>query len=129
MLFHTFHFQEGRRAFGGSAFIEMQFCKMKPGANIKRIVATGNIINWQDDSLYIADMERFREVYGNIFACGIYNNLQTGPVDLFGINYYKPDLIESIITKVLENKPTDYEVLIAWLNKAKQYNGFYILGI
>jgi len=129
MLFHTFRSQEERRAFGGSAYIEMQFCKMKPGTSVKRIVATRSINNWQSDSLYIVDTETFGRDYRSIFACGIYNNLKTGPMDLTGINYYKPDLIDAIIMKVLENKPTDYEILIAWLNKAKKYNGFYILGI
>ena len=28
MLFHTFKSQEERRKFGGSAFIEIQFCNM-----------------------------------------------------------------------------------------------------
>lgn len=129
MLFHTFHSQEERRVFGGSAFIEIQFCKMKPGTKIQKIVALRSINNWQDDSLYFADVETFCRDYSNIFNRGIYNNLKTGPVDLTGINYYKPDLIDAIIMKVLENKPTDYEILIAWLNKAKKYNGFYILGI
>lgn len=128
-LFHTSHSQEDGKAFGGSALIELSFCKLKPWTSIKKIVAVRSITFWQDDSLYFADVETFCRDYSNIFDCGIYNNLKTGPVDLTGINYYKPDLIDAIIMKVLENKPTDYEILIAWLNKAKKYNGFYILGI
>jgi len=129
MIFHTFNSSEQRRDFGGSAFIEMQFCKLPSKAAIDQIVAVSSITNWQDDSLYIHDIEKFEEDYGNIFDCGIYNNLKNGIVDLYGINYYKPDMIKTIVTKILEDKPTDYEILLEWLSKAKSCNGFYILGI
>ena len=47
MLFLTFHSQEERREYGGSAFIEMQFCKLPAGTGIKDIVAVGNINDWE----------------------------------------------------------------------------------
>lgn len=31
--------------------------------------------------------------------------------------------------KLQKEKPADYEALIEWLTKSKEYNGFYILGI
>lgn len=131
MLFHTFHSQEERRSFGGSAFIEIQFCKVKPETKIKKLVDIRSINNWQTDSIYVYadDIEVFDKEYSNIFNCGIYNNLKSGLVDLFGINYYSSDMIEIIIAKILNNKPTDYEILVEWLNIARLFNGFYILGI
>lgn len=46
MLFHTFNSQEDRRKYGGSAFIEMQFCVLPAGTGIKNIVAVDKIQNW-----------------------------------------------------------------------------------
>ena len=129
MLFHVFSSQEERRTFGGSAFIEVQFCKMPYKTKTKKIVAVNSIKNWQNDSLYINDEDTFYQEYSNIFTCGIYSNLKSGIVDIFGINYYEPSLVDSIITKLHKNKPIDYMILVEWLTKAKEYNGFYILGI
>lgn len=129
MLFHVFGSQEERRNFGGSAFIEIQFCKMPDKTETKKLVAVSSIENWQNDSLYISDEDIFYQEYSNIFTCGIYNNLKTGKVDIFGINYYAPSLIDSLIAKLLKDKPLDYITLVEWLTKAKEYNGFYILGV
>ena len=74
-------------------------------------------------------MDEFLDIYGDIFDCETYNNLKTGIVDCFGINYYKSELIPSIIERLYEDKPKDYLKLIDWLYQAKQYNGFYILGV
>ncbi len=59
----------------------------------------------------------------------MYNNKKSGIVDIYGINYYIPIMIDRIIEKLYQEEPLDYEVFINWLNKAKGYNGFYILGI
>ena len=128
-MFHFFDSQEERRNFGGSAFIEIQFCKLPSGTTTKKLVAISNIKHWQNDSLYIDDENAFYQEYGHIFNCGLYNNLKTGIVDIYGINYYAPSLIESIIEKLQKEKPADYEALIEWLTKSEEYNGFYILGI
>ena len=129
-MFHFFDSQEERRNFGGSAFIEIQFCKLPSGTTTKKLVAISNIKHWQNDSLYIIDDENaFYQEYSHIFNCGLYNNLKTGIVDIYGINYYAPSLIESIIEKLQKEKPADYEALIEWLTKSEEYNGFYILGI
>ena len=129
MLFLVFNSQEERMEYGGSAFIEMQFCKLPVGTKMKDIVAVRSINNWQNDSLYINDEDVFYQEYSQIFNCGIYNNLKSGVVDLYGINYYEPSFIDTIITKLYEEKPIDYESLVEWLSKAKQFNGFYILGL
>lgn len=129
-MFYVFNSQEERREFGGSAFIEIQFCKMPSDSKIKKIIANG-MKNWRDDSLYIYvdDIDTFFNEYSSFFACGTYNNSKSGILDIFGTNYYKPDLIDNIAAMILESKPTDYEILIEWLYKAKNFNGFYILGI
>ena len=129
MLFHTFLSQSERRDFGGSAFIEIQFCKLPVRSSITSIVDVSSIKNWQNDSLYVSDENAFYQEYGHIFDCGIYNNLETGPVDLYGINYYSVSLMDTIIERIRESKPADYTVLVDWLERAKGYNGFYILGV
>ena len=129
MLFHIFNSQEERRNYGGSAFVEIQFCKLPSGTATDRLVAADSINNWQDDSLYIDDENVFYKEYSSFFDCGIYNNLKCGTVDIYGINYYAPALIDSIIERLRREKPVDYEVLIEWLIKSRRYNGFYILGL
>ncbi len=129
MLFYTFNSQEERRNYGGSEFIEIQFCKLPIGTDVRKIVKVNNIKNWQNDSLYINNENEFYQEYSDIFDCGTYNNLEKGVVDIFGINYYSFDLIDIIIDKTKNIKPKEYEILIEWLNKAKEYNGFYILGL
>lgn len=131
MLFHTFSSKEEMGSYGGSGFVELQFCCMPFQTDIKNLVDIKNIQNWKDDSLYIIsdDVEKFEQEYSCFFDCGVYNNLKSGAVDLFGVNYYKSDLIDGIIERLNKKKMTDSEVLIEWLDKAKSYNGFYILGI
>lgn len=38
MLFHTFHSQEERRKFGGSYFIEFQYCEAAPGSKPEKLL-------------------------------------------------------------------------------------------
>lgn len=129
MLFHMFSSQEERRDYGGSAFIEIQFCRMPAGTAVKELVSASNVNNWQNDSLYISDENRFCREYSHIFDCGTYNNLKCGPIDIYGINYYAPSLTDSIMERIQKDKPADYEVLAEWLRRSERYNGFYILGI
>lgn len=128
-MFHKFDTQEMRREYGGSAFLEMQFCRLPAGTDIKTLVAVDSICHWQNDSLYISDENLFYEQYSRIFDCGVYNNLSRGTVDIYGINYYGPELMELILGRIREAKPVDFEMLAGWLEAAKGYNGFYILGI
>ena len=128
-MFYIFHSQEERRAFYGGAMLEMQFCKMNPAYGMEELVAVDNIAHWQDDSLYVADENLFYQEYGHIFTAGVYNNLASGPVDLYGINYYAPEQTASMIEKIRAEKPCGYELLTDWLEKSRAYNGFYILGL
>ncbi len=129
MLFHNSDYCKARREYGNSAIIEMQFCKFPVGTDIKKIVSVDSIKHWQNDSLYIDDENIFFDEYKNIFNCGIYANLQSGVVDICGLNYYSPELTIKIIEKINAEKSVGYEILSEWLNIAKSYNGFYILGI
>lgn len=128
-MFYTFSSQEERRDFGGSGFIEFQFCKMPSGTRIHEIVLVESIRHWRDDSLYVADESAFYEEYSHIFDNGTYADLGHGTVDLYGINYYAPDAIDGIMRKILLHVPVDHRKLVEWLERAKAYNGFYILGI
>ena len=129
MLFYRFRSQEERSAFGGAAMLELQYCRLHSANTLSDLVAVENIVHWQNDSLYVADEMLFYQEYSHIFNSGIYHNLKTGIVDIFGINYYAPSLIDPIIEKLQADKPIDYKTLIEWLEKAREYNGFYILGI
>ena len=129
MLFHTFPNQDERRSYGGSAFIEMQFCRLPADADLHTLTAVGSIRHWQDDSLYIDDENRFYEAYSRIFDCGFYTNQMSGTVDVYGINYYPPSCTDSLIERIRSLRPDGHEELLAWLEKARAHNGFYILGI
>lgn len=132
---HIFRSQEERKKIGGTLFIEFQYCKMKLGTRIQDLVPEDGIDCWLDDSLYlyIGDIDIFIEEYADIFNCGIYYNdnnhkLERG-LELYGATYYSPDQVETITAEILERKATDYEILLDWLKKVKNYNGFYISGI
>lgn len=130
-MFHNFENQEERKKSGGSKFIEIQYCKLKKGTSIKEIVSVNKIDNWKDDSLYIHidDFDSFISNYGEIFNSGTYNNLETGLIDITGINYYSIEQTKEIIKIIEIQKPLDYQIIIYWLNKIQEYNGFYFLGI
>ena len=125
MLFHQFSSQKERRKFGGSAFIEIQFCKLPFGTKTETLI--NNVNFWKDDSLYIhiSDDEVFCKEYKHIFDCSINDN----SFDIHGINYYDSSSAERIIDALLNYKPLEFKALIAWLEISKSYNGFYILGI
>ncbi len=126
-MFHLFSSQAERREYGGSGFLEMQFCRLPRGAKIEEIV--NRVENRRDDSLYIDDESEFYREYGDIFDCGFYNDLRRGVVDVYGINYYPPECVETLIVRIAERKPAEHESISEWLARASAYNGFYILGI
>lgn len=131
MLFHIFNNQDARRAFGGSDFLELQFCQLKRGTDIRSIVSIDRIDKWRNSSLYMhgSDWEIFYKEYKDVFRNGTYNNLKCGEIDWCGINYYSPEQVEEMIIALEEKKPEDYTIVLEWLIKAKAYNGIYILGL
>lgn len=130
-MFHEFSTQEERRIFGGSAFIELQYCKMPKDTNIKKILSTKYAKYWENDSLYIYfdNIDLFIENYGKILNDGTYNNLKTGLVDICGYNYYNPIQVKKMIEKINEEKPIEYNKILKWLEKEQEFNGFYLSGI
>ena len=114
-----------------SSFLELQYCKSKKGSSIIKIVSVNRIEHKKIDSLYVlfTDITSFQKYYEQVFNCGIYNNLKSGYLDIFGINYYKKALINNLITEIEKNKLPDYETICDWLKKSLEYNGVYILGI
>ncbi|MCI8844597.1 MAG: hypothetical protein HFF08_10935 [Oscillospiraceae bacterium] len=131
MLFHIFSSQDERRKFGGSYFIEIQYCSLDPGTAMEQIVSVDAITHWKDDSLYIYgdDEEAFASQYGDVLTDGTYNNGQSGIIDTCGINYYAPHQIHVIVKRIEEMRPSSHQMLLAWLKKVREHNGFYVLGL
>ena len=77
-MFHIFNSQEERREYGGSAFIEIQFCRLPNDTSLSEIVAVNSIKNWMNNSLYVDDENEFYSEYSHIFDCGTYNNMKNG---------------------------------------------------
>ena len=128
-MFLKFESQEKRKKYGGSCFIEIQFCKLPSGTNINRII--NGYDHWQNDSLYVYDDKQgeFYDKYKDIIGSGIHHNMSEGYFDTWGVTYYGPEKIEDIESRLKEDKPEGYELLLSWFEEAKQYNGFYILGV
>lgn len=126
-MFLQFQSQEERRQYGGSCFFELQLCKSSPDCSLENILKQSS--NWKDDSLYVHGDKPLYSVYGQIFGNGVHPNMTEGYLDPWGITYYKPCVIDEIIERAIQSKPEGYEILVTWLNEAKEYNGFYILGV
>ncbi len=126
MLFYTFEVIKGC---GSSDFIELAFCRLPAVASLDAVVAA--FAFRQDDSLYVKgdDMTAFRRDYGDILGSGVYQNLQSGPVDCWGLNYYAPELIPGMAARLAAARPEGWQILAAWLQQARLYRGFYVLGV
>ena len=131
MLFHTFQNQEERRSFGGDDFIEFQYCRLKPGTSMEERLSLEWLDHWEDDSLYLCgdDWPEFAENYGEIITGGTYATLEQGPLDWCGVNYFTPAQRDAIMSRVLTEKPRDAQVLLDWLSREPESNGFYVLGL
>jgi len=125
-LFYT---QEEWQACGSPALPELQFCRLPAHTALQELVAVEHICHRQACSLYIADEADFCRIYGRIFTGGVYNNLHSGPADLYGINYYPPAAARQIHRRILAEQPQNCDGLLAWLQQAQAYHGFYLLGI
>lgn len=129
MLFYTFSTQEERRNFGGSDFIELQYCRLKR-TRLQRIISDCNGC-WEDDSLYVPGrrLDEFLAAYSDVLGEGLYPNKKSGPVYPFGPNYYPPERVPTMIDRLRERNSEDDLVLAKWLHKATEHNGFYVLGV
>ena len=126
-----FKSQEERRNFGGSAFIEIQHCKLPESTKLEKIISVKEVSHWENDSLYVSgdDMNLFYEQYKDIITGGVYNNGKNGVMDLYGINFYSREKADLIIKGIEDEKPMEYEILLRWLKSGIDYIGFYILGM
>ncbi len=128
-MFLKFSCDEERRAYGGSCFIEIQYCRLPKKCCVKEIV-DAKISHWDYSSLFVFyDGDGFLENYGDIFKNGVYNNLEEGVIDPFGINYFSPEKVSEIIWRLKEKKPCGFEVLLKWLESGLEHNGIYVLGV
>ncbi len=130
-MFLRFNSNEERRTYGGTRFIEIQYCKLRFDTSDKKIVSINAINNWELTSLYVYNdnIDDFLNEYKNIFNNGLYNNMSEGVIDLYGINYYNEEKAKRIIESLKSFKPIGFEILHKWLNENPYHNGFYILGI
>ena len=115
----------------GTAYFEFQFCKKK--SFIHRIFTA--IVGWRDfwakDSLLVEiEVEAiFFKNYGEYLKSPTPKN-GFQELDPYGVNYYTKEQTLSILEGIEKAKPKDFEVLVAWLEKAAtEYNGFYFIGI
>lgn len=122
-MFMKFENQETRKEKYGSAFLELAYCKLDNKTTIKKKLNIKNLPNWQNDSLYVYvdDLDSFYSDYNKVFGIN-YD-------ELFSIKYYSTDEVGKIIERLNSEKPTEFQILVSWLNFAMTYNGFYILGI
>lgn len=114
-MFLKFESQDERREYGGSCFVEFQFCMMPEGTQQDRIFHS--IDHWRDDSLYVHGDSPLFSIYKEILGTGIHPNMTEGYFDYYGVTYYAPDKIEPIIGRLLSAKPEGYDVLNKWLEK------------
>lgn len=128
MLFHTYSSMQAHRRAHDSAFMEIQHCRMDASAPLAEIVATDSLRHWQKDSLYVHfnELDAFFSAYGAIFGCGVYNNLHSGPIDPYGVNYFSPDRVREMVTRLQASDAPERDVLAAWLPDTR---GMYVLGI
>ncbi len=130
-MFLKFETQEERRAYGGSAFIEIQYCPLPGGTPDNRIVSADLIAHWDIASLYVScdDASAFFNAYREILSHSLHNDMREGAVDLWGINYYNREKTELIAKKLEAQRPQGFETLLAWLREDPYHNGFYVLGV
>lgn len=121
-MFKMFENQESRRKYG-SAFVELAFCKLDNKATIKKKLQIKKLPNWQNDSLYVHvdDLDVFYGAYNKVFGINY--------EQLFDVTYFPKENIGEIIERLNSEKQKEYQILVDWLNSARIYNGFYILGI
>ena len=112
----------------GAAYFEFQYCKKE--WNIKKLLKKGYSF-WKKDSLLVhVDYDRdFFENFGGYLETP--NSPDgTQKLDPYGVNYYTKEQALVIMERIKNDKPQEFEALLAWLEKAvTEYKGFFFLGI
>lgn len=112
----------------GTAYFEFQYCKKE--GSLKNLVKRGYSF-WKDDSVLV-NVNNEEIFFQEYFKYLEFPNAPNGTQDFdpYGVNYYTKEQTMSIIERIKEDKPQDFESLVVWLEKAvSEYNGFYFLGI
>ena len=125
MMFQT------KRKQGTSAYYEFQFCKHFLPPEILVTPEYYGKIHFHPDSLlvHMDDDEIFFSNYLKYLSPALAPDGTTQFSDC-GVNYYTKEQAEGMRSLILSEKPLEYGILAAWLEKAaSEYNGFYILGI
>lgn len=130
-MFLQFTDEKERILYGGSAFLELQYCNAKQGTSVKNLCAVSNIRHGANDSLYIYDddMEVFYSAYAPLLGEAFYNNGRCGKIDIGGINYFSPQAAALAAKRIAAEKPIEHEIFLTWIQKAVNRNGFYLLGL
>ena len=111
----------------GYFYYEIQYCK---SANYKKKLERG-LHFWKKESIYV-DMDNEQEFFENYYKyLRISDYVQNGgSYDKNGVNYYSAQRAAKILDDITVDKPRDYDVFAAWLEKAAyEYEGFFILGL
>lgn len=116
-----------RKKRGGSAFYEFQFCR-REGDALTQVRSPYSYR--QEDSLY------FHMDYEDIFDREYREIFQepTNPdggrrFDPDGVNYYTKEQTQTIIGEIKARCPFECQNLLPWLERAAEYNGFYLMGL
>lgn len=113
----------------GSAYYEFQYCKKT--WPLPKLTSPGGYGYWEKDSIlvHIDNDEEFFENYRQYLEP---TNAPDGTAGFcyYGVNYYTKEQAKALLKRISEDKPKEYEVVVAWLEKAvTDYNGFFFLGI
>ncbi len=128
-MFLSFSDQQERRKYGGSCFLELQYCHLPPDTPIQKRIARNAIEFWRPDSVYVHGDAPFFAEYGEVLGPGISGSGNWSGFDSWGLNYYPPEVIPAMLQRLLARKPREYTFFLSWLEGCKACNGFYILGI
>ena len=117
---HILKSKEERDNIGGTAFIEIQYCKYMSSSKELNNPNSGLYEHGKENSMYIYidDCEKFLNEYEKIF----------GHLDVYGFNYYDKEETKKIIKNIEKIHPMDYEIFVNWIEK-EDSNGFWVLGI
>lgn len=112
----------------GTAYFEFQYCKKE--WTTKKLIKKG-FSYWEKDSLLV-HIDNDKEFLDNY---EVYLQFPTvpkgkGDFDFCSSNYYTKEQTLLILDQIKNDKPKEFETLVAWLEKATtDYNGFFFLGI
>ncbi len=129
-MFLKFSSDKERIAAGGTAFIEIQYCRLPKGTKNKKLITAKSLQFWDLSSLYIkdTDIKEFCYAYAHILDEAL-NGGEDDTFDVYGVNYYNNIRVKEILHQIEREEPLEYEILAQWIRSNPYDNGIYILGI